>query len=378
MANPIISQVDIGDGNVYDLKAGGSDSYRTSDSASTEINDNDYIPMSTNDGSTKKKTLFSTVVSKLLGRKSVKVTPSSSGKSTLLDYINDVVRPMNLSTYSFPAQGFSDLPTDDWGYTVTVNCESSALNIIAYRHLSGCLYYTRDIDASRQWINPWTRLALANESIKNITRSGTTFTATRADNTTFTFTQQDNYCGYSKAIISRNIGTTDGLYDLLPISAGNNLNNITWNSEYNVSEATNAPTANWGFVVTRCHAGSSQWARQDFYDMFTDAVYTRRKTNGLWGEWTHIVSKLDFTYRGNVQGRSINIGTDWYEMILMVRNDDRYVSFDTAHILRQSLPPSGWFYPRLKTAFAEGNVAVNQSTVSENDAVFSSIHVYTR
>lgn len=34
--------------------------------------------------------------------------------------------------------------------------------------------------------------ALKTEAIKNITRSGTTFTATRCDNTTFTFTQQDN------------------------------------------------------------------------------------------------------------------------------------------------------------------------------------------
>ena len=31
-----------------------------------------------------------------------------------------------------------------------------------------------------------------SEAIKNITRSGTTFTATRCDDTTFTFTQQDN------------------------------------------------------------------------------------------------------------------------------------------------------------------------------------------
>lgn len=31
-----------------------------------------------------------------------------------------------------------------------------------------------------------------SEAIKNITRSGTTFTATRCDNSTFTFTQQDN------------------------------------------------------------------------------------------------------------------------------------------------------------------------------------------
>lgn len=34
--------------------------------------------------------------------------------------------------------------------------------------------------------------AVKADAIKNITRSGTTFTATRADGTTFTFTQQDN------------------------------------------------------------------------------------------------------------------------------------------------------------------------------------------
>lgn len=35
--------------------------------------------------------------------------------------------------------------------------------------------------------------AAKSEAIKNITRSGTTFTATRTDDTTFTFNQQDNY-----------------------------------------------------------------------------------------------------------------------------------------------------------------------------------------
>ena len=34
--------------------------------------------------------------------------------------------------------------------------------------------------------------AVKADAVKNITRSGTTFTATRADGTTFTFTQQDN------------------------------------------------------------------------------------------------------------------------------------------------------------------------------------------
>lgn len=104
--------------------------------------------------------------------KSSMVTPTSSGKSTLLEYIVDVVQPMKLSTYSFPANGFSDLPTSDWGYTVTVNCESSAFNVIAYKHQSGCLYYVRDINANRQWINTWDKLALESEVDRLLTWTG--------------------------------------------------------------------------------------------------------------------------------------------------------------------------------------------------------------
>lgn len=54
-----------------------------------------------------------------------------------------------------------------------------------------------DIDNS-EWVDigstdiDLTDYALKSQAITNITRSGTTFTATRADGTTFTFTQQDN------------------------------------------------------------------------------------------------------------------------------------------------------------------------------------------
>lgn len=44
--------------------------------------------------------------------------------------------------------------------------------------------------------------AAKSDAIKNITRSGTTFTATKADGTTFTFTQQDNNTTYSNATTS--------------------------------------------------------------------------------------------------------------------------------------------------------------------------------
>lgn len=44
--------------------------------------------------------------------------------------------------------------------------------------------------------------AAKSEAIKNITRSGTTFTATKADGSTFTFTQQDTNTTYSDATTS--------------------------------------------------------------------------------------------------------------------------------------------------------------------------------
>ena len=50
--------------------------------------------------------------------------------------------------------------------------------------------------------------ALKTEAIKNITRSGTTFTVTRTDDTTFTFTQQDNNTTYSANTGIKLNGTT--------------------------------------------------------------------------------------------------------------------------------------------------------------------------
>lgn len=51
-------------------------------------------------------------------------------------------------------------------------------------------------------------VALKTQAIKNITRNGTTFTATRCDNTTFTFTQQDNNTTYSAGTDLSLSGTT--------------------------------------------------------------------------------------------------------------------------------------------------------------------------
>lgn len=61
---------------------------------------------------------------------------------------------------------------------------------MAYLDGNGLLYFWQKIK------NTFTVKA---DAIKNITRSGTTFTATRADGTTFTFTQQDNNTTYTAA-----------------------------------------------------------------------------------------------------------------------------------------------------------------------------------
>jgi len=97
----------------------------------------------------------------LSGTRPSSVTPKNSGKSTLLQYILEVVYPKNCSTYSFPASGFSDLPTNDWGYNVIVNTDGGAMNVVAYKQLSSSEYYVRAISSSGQWLKQsWDSLAL--------------------------------------------------------------------------------------------------------------------------------------------------------------------------------------------------------------------------
>lgn len=69
---------------------------------------------------------------------------------------------------------------------------------LAFTYSNDNIYYRRKLDTT---LTSWVKLlhsgnygdysAKKTEAIKNITRSGTTFTATRCDGTTFTFTQQD-------------------------------------------------------------------------------------------------------------------------------------------------------------------------------------------
>ena len=82
------------------------------------------------------------------------VTPSSSGKSTLLAYIADVIVPKAVSVYSFHASGFSDLPSSDWGFDVTVY-NSGGLYVTAFRQLSNEKLYIRCVNYDDTWAGSW-------------------------------------------------------------------------------------------------------------------------------------------------------------------------------------------------------------------------------
>ena len=101
-----------------------------------------------------------------LTRRKAAVTPTSSGYATLLEYIGNVVYPMNIGVYSFQASGFSDLPVNNWGFTVIVISEGGAITVIAYRHLSNAEYYVRSVNAYSVWAGDWKLLALNNFEIK--------------------------------------------------------------------------------------------------------------------------------------------------------------------------------------------------------------------
>jgi hypothetical protein len=74
-------------------------------------------------------------------------------------------------------------------------CKAVQANDIAYFIYDGTSYHFLGTERA------------SRSSITNITRSGTTFTATRADGSTFTFTQQDNNTTYTQEKLGQGYGT---------------------------------------------------------------------------------------------------------------------------------------------------------------------------
>ena len=85
------------------------------------------------------------------------VTPTSSGKTTLLKYIQDVVIPKSSFIYGFAASTFTDLPSTDWGYDIIV-IKLGGVFVLCSRQQSEGIMYVRNTNASNQWIGSWKQL----------------------------------------------------------------------------------------------------------------------------------------------------------------------------------------------------------------------------
>ena len=120
---------------------------------------------------------------------------------------------------------------------------------------------------TQKWTD-WVSYARADKAISNITRSGTTFTATRADGTTFTFTQQDN-----------NTTALTSMTGTLAIGHGGTGQTTAVNAANALIDALDTATANWTdntLVLTSDVSGD------------TNVYYKRAATSA----WNYIINKV--------------------------------------------------------------------------------------
>lgn len=183
--------------------------YQTTDSASSTINDSDYVPMSES-GGTKKKTLWSTIITKI--KNALGITSSGSTflrKDGTWATPTDTTYPINYKAVDaniaskFRTETKGDTANGDYISTIRTD-DASVTGFPQYG--AGLAFGRSD---THGYILPaynspgafWVGGGNADKlnwqanlmtGVKSISRSGTTFTATRFDGTTFEFTQQDN------------------------------------------------------------------------------------------------------------------------------------------------------------------------------------------
>ena len=125
----------------------------------------------------------------------------------------------------------------------------------------------------------WRSAIGVTDAIKSISRSGTTFTATRLDGSTFTFTQQDNNTTYNFS------GTT--FYSGNSNTADHDANSIVKNGHYyytsNGPATSLGASTNDGALYSQSY--SDVWVAQIAQDYRNGNLFTRGKNNGTWQSW---------------------------------------------------------------------------------------------
>lgn len=159
--------------------------------------------------------------------------------------------------------------------------------------------------------------AVKADAIKNITRSGTTFTATRADGTTFTFTQQDDGETNQNAFSNVKVGSTtiaaDSKTDTLELVAGTNvtLTPDATNDKITIAatSATYTPASAAPLMDGTAAVGTStKYAREDHVHPSDTTKVDKVSGKGLsTNDFTDSYKNLIDTHSGQIENIANNV-----------------------------------------------------------------------
>lgn len=157
--------------NVYNIISGAE-----IDDSATDVTDktwsakkiNESIPISLPANGGNADTVDGKHADNFFNNVSTLITPESSGKSTLNEYLWS----MSSATAAVFASGFPDLPSTDWMYNIQINKAGGAAYAIAYKALSHNQIFIRSCLSSGEWSGDWQEISTT--PIKSTTFAGTT------------------------------------------------------------------------------------------------------------------------------------------------------------------------------------------------------------
>lgn len=81
-------------------------------------------------------------------------SPENTGFQTLLGYVMSL-HSNGVRHAIFSSVDFSDLPAQNWGFSIELVSVNGAVNVRAYKHLSADEYYFRAMGTEGNWISDW-------------------------------------------------------------------------------------------------------------------------------------------------------------------------------------------------------------------------------
>lgn len=98
--------------------------------------------------------------------------PENTGFETLLEYIMSLYNK-GIRHAIFSSSNFSDLPEQNWGFTIDLSFLSGAASVRAYKHLSVDGYYFRTITVDNNWASSWQKFVYESNIWLNSIKSRT-------------------------------------------------------------------------------------------------------------------------------------------------------------------------------------------------------------